>query len=879
MKLNLKRAEHSETQEAPQPQPKPKSKRISLFVLLSLQIAILGAAYAYYVDNGGVYERRVTAAFSNLWTRVTAGIDAMGLTKIPAVLSRGLWQSFFGETPDVIYLQVPHTSVMALDAARQQKLETGPDAVYSQDHNRQNRHQKARMVVNGEEYKIKMRTKGDRSLHYEDPLHQSYRIDIRGEKRFRGMEEFNVHKPIARNYTHEWVFHKLIAEGGLIAPKYEFANLHFNGVDAGLYAIEESFGKELIERNRRRYGPIYGIDETKGINFPDVLFEAYSETYWQSANPELLRNGYSILNSFRGSSDLVREYFDLDAWAYYFAVADLTTGWHGTAPKSVKFYFNPVTAKIEPVSFDGHPFISDQTYLLIDVANSEGDCGWICDSRAFYRRFFLNSDGSTNRAFTSAYLGYLDDLSAESGVPDFLERHGTRLRQINNLIYADFSRTDRVFWKGVGLFWFEYDDYHERIRYVRQRIAESGAERFVVQNAPGSVRVESFGASLPARLRVTCDASQDVFFDGYVFGEFELEKTKSCATVSLHTLKDGWIDQTELASVQLSRDGLPVHAAEFPLLTDYDLAFTTEDNVVRMTSDFARLAGSAHVPPGMTLQLRAGQTLELAPNTVLYVSGILVMAGSKDRPAQIVGRGRSALGGGSVVLDGGRLNARHAAFSGLGAPNLSGRILYGGVNVISGTAYLEEVTVSHSQSEDAINFIASSVDIASLTVNGAKSDGLDFDFSVVNFENIYCHDIQNDCLDTSGTTIEGGRVVARNIGDKGLSLGEGSSADIERVIIDKGEIGIVVKDSSVAQIDTVELSDVELAIAVFEKKQEYGPANLVVAELTNGGAENLFLVDHRSGAMINGTGVDGAGTGAEIEARMYGNEFGRATVR
>ena len=38
----------------------------------------------------------------------------------------------------------------------------------------------------------------------------------------------------------------------IIKIKYEFLELYINGEDKGLYVLEEGFGKELIERNKRK---------------------------------------------------------------------------------------------------------------------------------------------------------------------------------------------------------------------------------------------------------------------------------------------------------------------------------------------------------------------------------------------------------------------------------------------------------------------------------------------------------------------------------------------------------------------------------------------------------------------------------------------------
>ena len=56
-------------------------------------------------------------------------------------------------------------------------------------------------------------------------------------------------------------FHEYQVSKDIIKIKYDFIEFSINGEDKGLYVLEEGFGKELIERNKRRNGPIFGLDE------------------------------------------------------------------------------------------------------------------------------------------------------------------------------------------------------------------------------------------------------------------------------------------------------------------------------------------------------------------------------------------------------------------------------------------------------------------------------------------------------------------------------------------------------------------------------------------------------------------------------------------
>ena len=51
---------------------------------------------------------------------------------------------------------------------------------------------------------------------------------MRKNDRIWGLEEFSIQKPIARNYTYEYLFHKFLEETGHLNLKYFFVNLYIN---------------------------------------------------------------------------------------------------------------------------------------------------------------------------------------------------------------------------------------------------------------------------------------------------------------------------------------------------------------------------------------------------------------------------------------------------------------------------------------------------------------------------------------------------------------------------------------------------------------------------------------------------------------------------
>ena len=103
------------------------------------------------------------------------------------------------------------------------------------------------------------------------------------------MEEFSLQKPVTRNYTYEYLFHNLLGHVGLLKIQYFFINLYMNDQNLGVYAVEESFSKELVERQGKRNGPIFSLKDELGEYFPNVKYELYSDSFWISSYPNLIK--------------------------------------------------------------------------------------------------------------------------------------------------------------------------------------------------------------------------------------------------------------------------------------------------------------------------------------------------------------------------------------------------------------------------------------------------------------------------------------------------------------------------------------------------------------------------------------------------------------
>ena len=120
----------------------------------------------------------------------------------------------------------------------------------------------ARIVDSTGFSRVLLRFKGDGSGHYSDEKRWSFRIRMRDDKVVYGMREFSLNLARERNGVWEWVFHQLAKREGLVIPHSMFVHVNLNGVSLGSYFLEQHVGSMLLERFKRRPGPVLRFDET-----------------------------------------------------------------------------------------------------------------------------------------------------------------------------------------------------------------------------------------------------------------------------------------------------------------------------------------------------------------------------------------------------------------------------------------------------------------------------------------------------------------------------------------------------------------------------------------------------------------------------------------
>jgi hypothetical protein len=229
-------------------------------------------------------------------------------------------------------------------------------------------------------------------------------------------------------------------------------------------------------------------------------------------------------------------------------------------------------------------------------------------------------------------------------------------------------------------------------------------------------------------------------------------------------------------------------------------------------------------------------------------------------------------GEGMIVKLGGTINIENVSFENLSNIKIPGLSWSGAINIINSKLKLKNVKISNTLGEDAINIVNSNSKIKDLLISNVPSDGLDIDFGTSDFSLIRCDNIGNDCLDTSGAKINGDMVSGNKIDDKLISIGEKSALSLNKLLGTNVNIGVAVKDSSIAKIENLFLTRANIDIAVFQKKPFFGPAELTVNNFSGySSSERNNLVAENNILNINNKLQQTSGNSLEIEKLLYAN--------
>lgn len=745
-----------------------------------------------------------------------------------------------------------------------------------------------------------IRLKGDWTDHLVHPNKWSFRIVPEGENTVYGMRKFSIQHPKSRNYVWEWLFNKVVKDNDITGLRYDFLNVEMNLSDTGktipmgIMALEESFDKILIENNRRREGLIFGFDEAMvwddrkqvrdlGLDYPEDLnrpsvnelpIKIYNENKTLS-DPGLVKQfqvGKNLIVGLRDDKLKLSEAFDVDKLAFYIALSNLFGADHGLMIENIRIYYNPVTHKLEPISFDSNSGFKIRALRGYPIGLAD---------EVFQEKLMENYALVSSEAFIKGFLEkYIDDLNrlslelsgefSEAGVDIDVLQHNANL--IKNKIYPNTSIQSTI---------LSFDENSLEVEVKNFSEFPVVIDALVLGNGKSLNQANQSWTIAPKDTLKVDFRLKKAFNNAFVSkknkeGGFRYPKDLSKIKVSHHLLG---IDQNRTNEIKSFDSSLNTEIIENISMSDNTKDFEfikieEETGVLTFSSGEFQLNKTLFIPAHYKVVIEPGFQLDFTKEASIISYASVISVGTAEMPIEFTSKDNT--GGGIFVTSTSEKSiVRYTNFIGLSIPKVGLWELSGSVNFNEAEVDLTYCVFEKNRSEDALNVIRSNFTLDQSKFIDTYSDAFDGDFVEGSITNSTFINSGNDGIDVSGSNLILKNIHIENPSDKGLSAGEGSTMTGSNINVNGGEIGVVSKDLSTITLSNVTIKNTRLGIACFQKKSEFGPGVVNLKKLQFSDNEVQYLIAENSELIIDD--VVKLDKSADVIDKMYGNEYGKSS--
>ncbi len=747
---------------------------------------------------------------------------------------------------------------------------------------------------------IELRLKGDWTDHLISGS-PSYRIKTDKNITFDGLSTFSIQHPKTRNFIHEWLLHKICEREGLLATKYEFLEVELNGQNQGTYAIEEHFDKQLLERQKRREAPILKMDETgfwaqtayklnenKEIDFPyyeAAIITCFKEgrTFKSAVLTQQFLDGATLLTQFKEGSARPEQIFDLEKIATYYALMDLGNVNHSLKWHNRRFYYNPITTKLEDIGFDMSPMVMPFNPLFANSIFRRVSKLSIPEDRIHYQ-LFLNSE------FRKFYTEKLKKFSNEK----YLIETFLALKE-------EIANAEMFIQKEIPNYKFEPHAYFQKAAMIRKEL-ETLDQRWEVflSNRPSFATslsqdtVRYFSQTNPPLLKeIAVNAYKSVLQDSTYNIEFENFFLKEIELIgySLKTNKDSLIRFQKSITVPRFTAGMPVASTSIQLSqeparyfyiqkdqpkkilkgkfinfqkpkgihprvaleADFRLdtnLFSIEKNVLTFKSGIYQIDRLLYIPSQYEVVFEPNTQIDFINQGGLIINNSTRMVGNAKNKITFISSDSTSMG--ITILQAKNVEIHYVDFLNQGNLNYHGWTLTGSLSIYEANVNLSHLTIQGNRCEDALNLIRSNFTMKFCTIEDTKGDAFDADFCVGIVANCSFQNTGNDAVDFSDSKIQLENCKMIAIGDKGISVGEGSRVFAKDVEINGCLTGMASKDGSILWASTITINDAEVGIAIFMKKAQYTGSKMILTQVNGTKIEQNALIEKGSSLVSNG---------------------------
>ncbi len=807
-----------------------------------------------------------------------------------------------GDLLDTLYIDIAPDAMAKISAKRDEALKLGVLLSTSDDY------VEAHLRLNDEDISAKMRLKGDWIEHIMFDK-WSFRIVTRGEQYIYGMKTLAIQDPARRSYLNEWLFLKNLDREGVLGVRYNFIRVVLNGKFMGIYAVEEGMAKELIESRQRRAGLLlrynedlmwkyraYDADPNIPIGVNDFyLIDDYGAGDTPLSAPGMAAASDVAVGELRAVWTGERpagEVFDVELMGRFLALSDLWSAPHGLIWHNLRYYYNPVTTRLEPVAINSNALAGDLSRIGLPLSAFPNEPN--------LRRTVFYNDPLIQRAYIQSLWrisrpGYIEELQQALG-PEFDQLHAELLPEFGEEPLTPPWETLR---QRQALAREIVNPFQTTNAYIQRPQPTTGTLAMDVGNIL-AYPVELLGLTIDGRylpidrnwvqsdslhltvtpthesptaliLRALPDITDDVPYVHLQVPHTAFPLSDEQPEVTLVTRMWG-LTQT-LTQVVLSDYPQPLASGPVPdaplldeALARYPYLQTRPDQPqwLRIPAGTWEITQPLVLPAGYGLIVDPGTTLLFGKETFLLARGPLEFRGTAEAAVSL--RPTAEPWYGVVVMKAGAPSIwQYTTVERTTAMKFKGWSLTGGITFYHSPIRLEHCRILDPRSEDGINVMNARFEFIESEWGGTASDAFDADAGNGIVDGCYFHDIGADAVDVSFTPAVVRNLRAVNIGDKGISIGEESSITAENIYVENADFGAAAKDSSHLILTGATIVAPRIAgLAAYTKKPVFGRTSTISAtDITfqSLAPEHYTLIQtgswiHLNGQPIYGTDID-----------------------
>ena len=731
------------------------------------------------------------------------------------------------------------------------------------------------LIYKNSKMPVKIRFKGDWVDHLKGDK-WSFRIVVLGDNSFKGMKSFSIQSPHTRTFLDEWLMHKIFKKEDILTTRYEFIDVKLNNNQLGIYAYEEHFEKQLLESSNRREGPILkfneqGLWETR-INkkFYNTSFPYYeaSEVIPFKKNKTLknstLKKNYEyatqLMLKYKEFNGNLNEIFNLKKVARYFALCDLGRVRHSLHWHNQRFYFNPITNKLEHIGFD--------CFAGIEEGEKDIILGYIENDKFEYPVSYLNKQLFNSKIFKTHYTHYLNKYSSNEYINEIEKEFNSTLKKLNANLNVEFPN-----------YKFNFERYKSNAILIQELLPKyiEKNQNFYL-NKRNYSHLDTIGdyyfPSVGLKARWSKSDNNNVILEnfhfadieviGYANNQFEISpfnkktilKKYNSTTLEINFTVDSLakficfrpLNMKEIAFCKIKnwkyKSDNSFILNNVKTTTNYipkEFTIDSVDMTIKLIQGSYVFEESIVIPEGWTFIINEGASLNLKDNAYILSYSPVSLIGSKQNPIKFTN-------GSFIVLSQKEKKStlKNVIFDSLSLDQNSNWTITGAVMFHNTNVSITNCSFSNNQSEDALNIISSNFDLKNIQIMNTFSDGFDADFSTGTINQCVFSNTGNDGVDISGSNVIIENCEIFNILDKAISSGERSKLKVENCNISSSNIALAAKDESIITVNSVNIKNTGVCYAIFQKKSEFNPAKISVLSSTELNYKQLYLLDFNS---------------------------------